>query len=123
MDNTYTESEVENFIKSGKTISWQDALRFPLNDFLKTFFLQKGYKDGLHGLVLSIFQAFYAFVVFAKIWERKENFKDMTPDNFLKKFIGELKNKSHDFKYWIFTALIDESKSQKVLYKIRRKFR
>lgn len=77
LNKTYTESETENFIKSGKQIYWYDAIRWPTNDFLKTFFLQKGYKDGLHGLVLSLFQAFYSLVFFAKVWERKENFKDL----------------------------------------------
>ena len=78
MDTTYTESEVENFLASGKKIYWHDAIRWPANDFLKTFFLQKGFKDGFHGLVLSIFQAFYSFVFFAKVWERHENFNDLT---------------------------------------------
>lgn len=123
MDNTYTESEVENFIKSGKTISWYDSLRFPVNDFFKTFFLQKGYKDGTHGLVLSLLQAFYAFIVFAKIWERKENFRDLTPSNFLDSFAKEIKTLSRDFRYWILTALIEESKSKKIIYKIKRRLR
>lgn len=77
LNKTYTESETENFIKSSKSLNWFDAIRWPVNDFLKTFFLQKGYKDGLHGLVLSLFQAFYSLVFFAKVWERKENFKDL----------------------------------------------
>ena len=77
LNKTYTESETEHFIKSGKSINWFDAIRWPTNDFLKTFFMQKGYKDGLHGLVLSLFQAFYSLVFFAKVWERKENFRDL----------------------------------------------
>ncbi len=60
MNKTYTESEAENFIASGKQIHWYDAIRWPADDFVKTFFFQKGYKDGLHGLVLSQLQAFYA---------------------------------------------------------------
>ncbi len=123
MDNTYTESEVENFIKLGKSINWYDAIRFPLSDFLKTFFSQKGYRDGMHGLVLSILQAFYSFVIFAKIWERQENFRDITPENFLQSFTREIKAQSRDLKYWIYTALIEESKFNKVIYKIKRKFR
>src|SRR3989344_7198804 len=59
LDTTYTESETKNFIKSGKSINWYDSIRWPVADFAKTFFFDKGYKDGLHGLVLSIFQAFY----------------------------------------------------------------
>src|SRR3989344_4068797 len=110
----YTESESLDFIKSKKDIQWFYALRWPLEDFLKTFFFQRGYKDGFHGLMLSIFQAFYSFVVFAKVWEKKENFKDLTPSNFLQNFIQELKNASRDLKYWIYTALIEESKSRNI---------
>ena len=123
LDNTYTESEVENFIKSGKSINWYDAIRWPLNDFLKTFFLQKGYKDGMHGLVLSIFQAFYAFVFFAKVWERKENFKDMTPDHFLTEVLREFQKAAKDIRYWIFETLMQENPAKKIYYKLRRKLK
>ncbi|MBI3282664.1 hypothetical protein HYZ70_01135, partial [Candidatus Curtissbacteria bacterium] len=77
LNKTYTESETENFLSSGKSIYWFDAIRWPVADFVKTFFHQKGYKDGMHGLVLYLFQAFYALVFFAKVWERKENFRDL----------------------------------------------
>lgn len=123
MDNTYTESEVEHFIKSGKSINWYDAIRYPANDFLKTFFLEKGYKDGLHGLVLSILQSFYSFIVFAKIWERKENFKNIAPDNFLSGVIKEFSKLSKDFNYWILTEIIEQKTKMKLIYKIRRKIR
>ncbi len=123
LDSTYTESEVENFIKSGKNIQWYDAIRFPANDFLKTFFAQNGYRDGMHGLVLSMLQSFYSFVVFAKIWERKENFKDITPENFLSSVTHELRLQTKDFKYWIYTSLMKERASRKLLYKLLRKLR
>lgn len=123
MDNTYTESEVENFIKSGKNINWYDAVKFPLDDFLKTFFAQKGYKDGIHGLVLSMLQAFYAFIVFAKVWEKKENFKDITPENFLLTFIRQLKAHSKDIRYWILTSQLDEGNSKRLILRLKRKFR
>lgn len=123
LDKTYTESETENFLKSGKDIAWYDAIRWPTNDFLKTFFLEKGYKDGLHGLVLSLFQAFYALVFFAKVWERKENFKDLTPPNFLENVIGEFAKVFKDIRFWIFTTLIEENPTKKIYYKIRRKLK
>lgn len=120
MDRTYTESEAENFIKSGKQIYWYDAIRWPIADFIKTFFFQKGYKDGLHGLVLSELQAFYALIFFAKVWERKEKFKDLTPDNFLGEILKEFSNLFSEMKYWINTTLMEE-KSFKIIYKIKRK--
>src|SRR5205807_1462668 len=90
LDTIYTESEVENFIASGKHISHVDALRFPVNDFLKTFFAQKGYRDGLHGLVLSLLQGFYSLIVFAKIWER-QGFKEYNSNHFLQEIYDEWK--------------------------------
>lgn len=121
MDENYTESETENFIKNEKNIYWYDSIRWPANDFLKTFFAQHGYKDGIHGLVLSLFQAFYALVFFAKVWERKEKFRDITPDNFLTSVIKEFTKVIKDSKYWIDTTLIVEKPAKKIFYKIRRK--
>lgn len=121
LDLNYTESETDNFIKSGKNIFWFDAIRWPINDFLKTFFSQEGYKDGMHGLVLSIFQAFYAFVFFAKVWERKEKFKDMSPENFPKQVTKELGYNARQIKYWIYTILIKEEPKTRLVNKIKRK--
>lgn len=122
LDKTYTESEAQNFLASGKSINWYDAIRWPIDDFIKTFFFQKGYQDGLHGLVLSELQAFYAFIFFAKVWERKENFKDLTPDNFFFEFLKEIAVKSKELKYWIYEILMQENPKKKLLYRIRRKF-
>lgn len=121
LDSSYTESETEHFIKEGKSIKWHDAIRWPVSDFLNTFFAKKGYKDGLHGLVLSLFQAFYALVFFAKVWERKDNFKDIAPDDFLHSVIKEFGKVVKDSKYWVNTSLIEEKPAKKIYYKIRRK--
>lgn len=121
LDKTYTESETENFLASGKKIYWYDAIRWPANDFIKTFFFQKGYKDGLHGLILSQLQAFYSLIFFTKVWERKENFKDLTPDNFFMEFLKELSQIAKDIKYWIYEVLIQEKPHQKLFFKIKRK--
>lgn len=122
MDSIYTESEAENYLNSGKKITWVDALRFPVNDFLKTFFAQKGYKDGLHGLVLSILQAFYSEVVFAKIWER-QGFKEYNDINFLRDFYNQSKKIKKEFKYWFLTEFISNTnnKFKKISLRIARK--
>jgi len=120
---TYTESESENFIKSGKSINWYDAIRWPTNDFVKTFFFEKGYKDGMHGLVLSLFQAFYSLVFFAKVWEKKEKFRDMTPDMFMTEILKEFRKASKNIRYWIYEMLIEQNPAKKIYYKIRRKLK
>jgi len=121
LDNTYTESEAENFIKSGKNINWYDAIRWPVGDFVKTFFLQKGYKDGFHGLILSQLQAFYAFIFFAKVWEKKEKFKDLTPQGFLRETEKELVRAAKEIMYWIYTAKIESGSLRSFYFKIKRR--
>lgn len=121
LNNSYTESEAENFILEDKNIYWYDAIRWPVNDFLKTFFASKGYLDGFHGLVLSLLQSFYALIFFAKVWERKEKFKDLTPDNFLASVIREFTKAAKEIKFWIYEALIAEKPLKKYYYKLKRR--
>lgn len=118
MLNIYVPSEVKN--RDGYKIQWYDSLRFPISDFLKTFFLQKGYKDGLHGLVLSLLQAFYMEIVFVRIWE-KERFKKQSPS--LLEINKEFKRIDKEFKYWFLTSWIKENKNpfKKLIYRLARK--
>lgn len=120
LNRTYTESEVDNFIKSGKQINWYDAIRWPVADFVKTFFFQKGFMDGFHGLILSLLQAFYSLIFFAKVWER-EGFKDLKPENFLNATIAEFSKSAKVIRYWIYETLISANPSKKIFYKIRRR--
>lgn len=120
LEHIYTESEVENIIKSNKKLGWHDALRMPAQDFMKTYFFQQGYKDGLHGLVLSLLQAFYMEVVFAKVWERQGfEEKEISLDEISDEF-GALGKETY---YWILTEKINRGKSpiKKIINKIKRK--
>lgn len=122
MDKIYTENAVKNIIESGKKLQWYEVIRMPAADFLKTFFLQKGYKDGLHGLLLSMLQAFYAEIVFAKVWE-KQGFPEYISNNFVKEFVSEFRRMAREFYYWILTSLIEEERGgiKKLYYQIIRK--
>jgi glycosyltransferase involved in cell wall biosynthesis len=99
---------------------WYDAVRFPLSDFLKIYFAQKGYLDGLHGLVLALFQAFYSFTVFAKYWEMNS----FTERDVSVNAVGEeLFRGGKEVNYWMLTSRIDETKdvAKKILWKVKRK--
>lgn len=121
MDEIYTGSEVDNHIAAGYTLAWHDAIRFPVSDFVKTYFAQKGYKDGLHGLVLSILQAFYSFIVFAKLWER-EKFGDR--DIPLAAVQKEVIRTHKELTYWLITTAMNETDSipKKFWYRLIRKY-
>lgn len=99
---------------------WYDAIRFPLSDFLKIYFAQGGYKDGLHGLVLALFQAFYSFTVFTKYWEmHKFPQRDLAPDSVM----NEITRGGKDVKYWIYTTKLGQTHNifNKILWKLKRK--
>lgn len=115
-----TTSEAAEYIASGYTFSWNDAVRFPTSDFLKVYFAQGAYKDGLHGLVLSILQAFYSFVIFAKLWEMRQ-FTDISISNVqIKK---EYTQSNHDFAYWQLSTLFSEEKNPlvRLFLRVRRR--
>lgn len=121
MDSIYTENEVDNLLASGYVISWMDAIKFPVSDFVKVYFSQSGWKDGLHGLVLAMLQAFYSFVVFAKMWERDGfNEKDIV----LSAVSAELIRAGKEINYWRLTTLISNSTSvfKKIYSKFIRRF-
>ena len=42
----------------------------PLTTFLKMYVLRGGWRDGLHGFILSWFGGMYAFSKYAKLWEK-----------------------------------------------------
>jgi len=110
LDRIYTENEAENLIKDGYQLKRQDALRFPAQEFIRRFFAQEGYKDGFHGLILSLLMAFYHLVVFAKIWE-KQGFKDKIDKNFLKETTDEFKNLGRKFKHWLLEVKLKTEKN------------
>ena len=99
---------------------WYDAVRFPLSDFLKIYFAQGGYKDGLHGLVLALLQSFYSFTVFAKYWEmHKFPEREVSPAAVTR----ELERGGREAAYWMDSAMIQESKGlfDRMIWKMRRK--
>ncbi len=124
LDTLYTENDARVYLAQKKKIFWYDAIRFPANEFLATFFAREAYKDGLHGLVLSILQSFSSFVTFAKIWEQ-QGFPEIQPDDFIEKIEKESRQVSRESKYWFLTAKISQVTSLwgKLFLKIRRRVR
>ncbi|OGM28690.1 hypothetical protein A3D84_05525 [Candidatus Woesebacteria bacterium RIFCSPHIGHO2_02_FULL_42_20] len=117
--NRYTSVQAEGRISEGYKFKWQDLLRFPASEFLSRYFAGFGYKDGLHGLVLSVLQGFSEFVVYVKVWQ-KEGFKHIDVDP--AEFIKQSKNQIKEYNWWcIQTLLKSASVPKKILLKTYRK--
>jgi glycosyltransferase involved in cell wall biosynthesis len=95
----YGPNEAEQLIKKGYIFDWRDSVRFPVKEFLSRFFAREGYKDGFHGLMLSILMAFYHFIVFSYIWE-KQKFKQINNGEILTETEKEIVQSSKDIFFW-----------------------
>jgi (heptosyl)LPS beta-1,4-glucosyltransferase len=68
----YTDIQLKNLTDKGVKFSWKDILTKPNSEFLRRYFSEEGYKDGLHGLALSSLQAFSELVLYLKLWEKQK---------------------------------------------------
>lgn len=119
----YTDIEARENLKTKNVTSEKNWNRKPFEEFLSRFFARKGYRDGIHGLLLSTLEAFSMEILLAKVWEANE-FKDNSPDQFVKQTYRYYKRMILELEYWFLTVLIEEEKQpgKKTFYWIQRKY-
>ena len=75
---------VDNFSAITATILDEEGERFsaaqlffrPVLKFLGTYFIKRGFMDGLPGFIISVVSSFYVFLRYAKLWELQQRGKD-----------------------------------------------
>lgn len=67
--NVYTTLEVPKLFEQKKEYTPIEALREFFAEFHRRFFSMQGYKDGSHGLTLSLLSSVYQLVSYLKAWE------------------------------------------------------
>ena len=94
----YTDVQRDGLLKGGYVFCWRDLIKKPANEFLSRYFEGEGYKDGIHGLALSLLQSFSELVLYLRVWE-KQGFSEK---NLEKKELKEEINKAiYDVKWWL----------------------
>jgi len=116
--NRYTSVHSELLIKDGYKFVWTDIINKPFKEFVSRYFNGEGYKDGIHGLALSLLQAFSELTLYLKVWQ-KEKFVDENPK--LSEVVKTLRSQEKDLHFWESDALYKESK--KFSDRLRRKLR
>ncbi len=119
---TYAPNEAEVLLQKGYKFDFLDSIRFPAKEFFSRYFARQGYKDGLHGLVLSLLMAFYHLIVFGYLWE-KHKFVEVDSHTLLPHLSRETRVLQKELRYWEHTKTIETTKNplKKVAYKIVRK--
>lgn len=95
--NRYTEIEERELRSEEYQFKWEDLIKKPLNEFLSRFFVSKGYQDGLHGLALSLLQAFSFLITYLKAWEQNKFERQSIELDQLSKLSKET---GKDINYW-----------------------
>ncbi|OGG00094.1 hypothetical protein A3D78_05545 [Candidatus Gottesmanbacteria bacterium RIFCSPHIGHO2_02_FULL_39_14] len=67
--NRYTTIQAKELFLKNKKAELSMMFSYPVNEFVKRFFLLEGYRDGFHGLSLALLQSFSELVVILKLWE------------------------------------------------------
>ena len=118
----YAQNEANNLINKNYVLSPGDLISVPAKEFLSRYFARNGYKDGIHGLFLSLLMASSHLIVLAIVWEKK-GFKEMDKKEVIRSTEKELGKFNKDLRYWFSKIKIDESKNiaTKYFHKIKGK--
>lgn len=120
--NRYTTVQAREINKKKIEFSWTYLISKPTSEFLRRYFAEEGFKDGVHGLALSLLQSLSELVVYVKLWQ-KQNFKkikiniiDVEP---------ELSKAFKEISWWMDESKIRTSKNffKKIWLKIERKLK
>lgn len=114
----YTSVQSKELKESGYEFNWKDLIKKPLGEFLSRFYAGRGFEDGLHGLSLSLLQAFSHFVMYLKVWEKGE-FADK---NLKFEELNEvLKDSGAEISHWMKYGNLSNNKIKRVFQKLKNK--
>ena len=66
----YTTLAAEEVFARGKRASFVNLAFSPPATFIKTYFMKRGFLDGIPGLAIAYFAAHYVFLKYLKLWEK-----------------------------------------------------
>ncbi len=105
----------------GVRFSPLEMLNTSLSEFMRRYFLCEGYKDGMHGFLLSVLMGISQFSSYLYLWElqgRKYTFE--YPD--FKQLLTHLPKKIKEFRYWIHTLEVNNNQGiKRHLARLKRK--
>lgn len=115
--NRYTTVQAQLKAKEYK-FDWKDLLRRPTAEFLGRFFAAEGYRDGVHGLSLSLLQAFSELVLYLKVWQNEKFAQNDLSVNEIVREVGLVKK---ELSYW--QANLELKENGGIMPRIKRKFK
>jgi glycosyltransferase involved in cell wall biosynthesis len=75
--NSYSSLRAEELYRKKKKIGGLTIITHGLAAFFRFFIVLKGYKDGVYGLIISLFNSITTFLVYMKVWELQTEAKKL----------------------------------------------
>ena len=113
----YSSNEAENLMKDGYHFDTFDIIKLPRREFISRYFAREGYKDGLHGLALSLLMAFYHLLIFLKLWEKQQYAEQSLKVSDVEK---ELNAVHDEMGHWFLETSESKSLSKIISAKLKR---
>jgi glycosyltransferase involved in cell wall biosynthesis len=70
--NLYSEHRAEHLAETGARFSLRDMLVQPLKAFVKDYFVRRGYRQGVPGLIIAVSAGYGVFLQHAKLWQKTQ---------------------------------------------------
>lgn len=114
----YSHIQAEQLQQDGYHFKWTDLIKKPVSEFLGRFFANKGYQDGVHGLVLCLLQAVSSLALYIQVWEL-EKFPEQKLS--LEELKAETQQAGKEFDYWFHTSRLSKNPLKAVVQKALHK--
>ncbi|MBP9690683.1 hypothetical protein KBD81_01240 [Candidatus Woesebacteria bacterium] len=96
----YAKAEATTKFQKKESYTLATALKDGTNEFISRYFAADGYKDGMHGFVLSFLQMLYYPLVYFYIWEMK-NYEEMESKRIIDESYSFTENLLINHTHWI----------------------
>lgn len=95
----YTDHQLILLQQQKVKFSWTQLVSQPSQEFIRQFFARRGYRDGIHGLVLAGLQAVSELVLYSKLWQVSGFSSQLLR---LKDFNREASAQIKQYKWWYY---------------------
>ncbi len=117
-NSRYCAIQAKELNESGYVFDWKDLIRKPLNEFLSRYFAHRGFEDGLHGLILSLLQAFMFMQLYIRVWEL-QGFEQKAVN--LRDLKLQTDQGGKDLHYWFGFVSLSSNPVKRILQKAKNK--
>jgi (heptosyl)LPS beta-1,4-glucosyltransferase len=116
----YAKAEAHDIEKKSGKFTLHDAIKKAISEFISRYFANEGYKDGMHGFVLSFLQMFYYFLVYFYSWESNK-YPEVSTKEIVQNVDEYFKQGLYETKFWKQNKQLEKSFSEKIKTAIIKK--